>query len=295
MTEIFGIPVAVILGQLMLGLVNGSFYAMLSLGLAVIFGLMGVVNFAHGAFYTLGAFVALLSLQLFGINYWVALLLAPLAVGALGVVVERLLLRRLYRLDPLYGLLLTFGLALVAEGSLHQVFGATGQSYPVPPALSGGLNLGFMFLPLYRAWVIVASLLVCFSTWFVIERTRLGATLRAATENAPLLQAFGVNVPLLVALTYGGGVALAALAGVLAAPVVLVNAHMGSSLVIVVFAVVVIGGMGSILGAIVTGFGLGVIEGLTKVFFPEASNTVIFVIMAIVLLIRPAGLFGRSA
>ena len=294
MTEIFGIPVAVILGQLMLGLVNGSFYAMLSLGLAVIFGLMGVVNFAHGAFYTLGAFVALLSLQLFGINYWVALLLAPLAVGALGVVVERLLLRRLYRLDPLYGLLLTFGLALVAEGSLHQVFGATGQSYPVPPALSGGLNLGFMFLPLYRAWVIVASLLVCFSTWFVIERTRLGATLRAATETAPLLQVFGVNVPLLVALTYGGGVALAALAGVLAAPVVLVNAHMGSSLVIVVFAVVVIGGMGSILGAIVSGLALGIIEGFTKVIYPEASNIVVFVIMALVLILRPAGLFGKE-
>jgi branched-chain amino acid transport system permease protein len=293
-TEIFGIPVAVILGQLMLGLVNGSFYALLSLGLAVIFGLLGVVNFAHGAFYTLGAFAALLGLQLFGINYWVALIAAPLAVGVVGIAVERLFLRRLYRLDPLYGLLLTFGLALIAEGALHQVFGATGQSYPVPPSLAGGVNLGFMFLPLYRAWVIAASVAVCFSTWFVIERTRLGATLRAATENAPLLQAFGVNVPLLVALTYGGGVALAALAGVLAAPVVLVNAHMGSALVIVVFAVVVIGGMGSILGSIVSGLALGVIEGFTKVIYPEASNIVVFIIMALVLILRPAGLFGKE-
>ncbi|HYM29125.1 MAG TPA: branched-chain amino acid ABC transporter permease [Steroidobacteraceae bacterium] len=294
MSDVFGIPVAVILGQLMLGLVNGSFYAMLSLGLAVIFGLMGVVNFAHGAFYTLGAFAALLGLQLLGINYWVALVAAPLAVGLVGIVVERLLLRRLYRLDPLYGLLLTFGLALIAEGSLHQVFGATGQSYPVPAALAGAVNLGFMFLPLYRAWVIAASVLVCFSTWFVIERTRLGATLRAATENAPLLQAFGVTVPLLRSVTYGGGVALAALAGVLAAPVVLVNSHMGSSLVIVVFAVVVIGGMGSILGAIVSGLALGIIEGFTKVIYPEASNIVVFVIMALVLILRPAGLFGRE-
>jgi branched-chain amino acid transport system permease protein len=293
-TEILGVPVAVILGQLMLGLVNGSFYAMLSLGLAVIFGLMGVVNFAHGAFYTLGAFAALLGLQYLGINYWVALVLAPLTVGMVGILVERLLLRRLYRLDPLYGLLLTFGLALIAQGSLHQVFGATGQSYPVPPALAGGVNLGFMFLPLYRAWVIAASVVVCFVTWFVIERTRLGATLRAARENAPLLQTFGVNVPLLVAATFGGGVALAALAGVLAAPVVLVNSEMGASLVIVVFAVVVIGGMGSILGSIVGGLALGVIEGFTKVIYPEASNVVIFVIMALVLILRPAGLFGRS-
>jgi branched-chain amino acid transport system permease protein len=293
-TEIFGIPVAVILGQLMLGLVNGSFYAMLSLGLAVIFGLMGIVNFAHGAFYTLGAFAALLGLQLLGINYWVALIAAPLAVGLVGVVVERLLLRRLYGLDPLYGLLLTFGLALICQGSLHQVFGATGESYPVPEALTGGMNLGFMFLPLYRAWVILVSVVVCFSTWFVIERTRLGATLRAATENAPLLQAFGVNVPLLVAASYGGGVALAALAGVLAAPVVLVNSEMGSSLVIVVFAVVVIGGMGSILGAVLGGLALGVIEGFTKVIYPEASNVIIFVIMALVLILRPAGLFGKA-
>jgi branched-chain amino acid transport system permease protein len=293
-TEIFGIPVAVILGQLMLGLVNGSFYAMLSLGLAVIFGLMGVVNFAHGAFYTLGAFAALLGLQWLGITYWASLVLAPIAVGLVGIAVERLLLRHLYRLDPLYGLLLTFGLALISQGSLHQVFGATGQSYPVPPALAGGMDLGFMFLPLYRAWVIVASVVVCFTTWFLIERTRLGATLRAATENAPLLQAFGINVPLLVAATYGGGVALAALAGVLAAPVVLVNSEMGASLVIVVFAVVVIGGMGSILGSIVSGLALGIIEGFTKVIYPEASNVVIFLIMAVVLILRPAGLFGKA-
>ncbi|HEY6825114.1 MAG TPA: branched-chain amino acid ABC transporter permease [Steroidobacteraceae bacterium] len=294
MSTVLGIPVPVILGQLTLGLVNGSFYALLSLGLAVIFGLMGVVNFAHGAFYTLGAFAALLGLQYLGINYWLALLLAPLAVGLLGVLVERLLLRHLYGLDPLYGLLLTFGLALIVEGSLHQVFGASGQSYPVPESLAGALNLRFMFLPLYRAWVILASVLVCFGTWFIIERTRLGATLRAATENAPLLQAFGVNVPLLVAATYGGGVALAALAGVLASPVVLVNSHMGNELVIVVFAVVVIGGMGSILGSIVSGLLLGLIEGLTKVVYPEASNIVVFLIMALVLILRPAGLFGRE-
>jgi len=287
-------PVAVILGQLMLGLVNGSFYAMLSLGLAVIFGLMGVVNFAHGAFYTLGAFAALLGLQLLGINYWVALIVAPLVVGALGMAVERLLLRRVYGLDPLYGLLLTFGLALICEGSLNQVFGASGQSYPVPAALAGGFNLGFMFLPLYRAWVIAVSIVVCFGTWYVIERTRLGATLRAARENAPLLQSFGVNVPLLMAGTFGGGVALAALAGVLASPIVLVNSHMGSSLVIVVFAVVVIGGMGSILGSIVGGLALGIVEGFTKVIYPEASNIVVFVIMALVLILRPAGLFGRD-
>jgi len=293
-TEIFGFPVAVILGQLTLGLVNGSFYALLSLGLAVIFGLMGVVNFAHGAFYALGAFAALLGLQYFGINYWAALLLAPLVVGVLGIVVEKSLLRRLYGLDPLYGLLLTFGVALVIEGSLHQFFGASGQSYPVPNALGGVINLGFMILPIYRAWVIAVSIAVCFSTWFVIERTRLGATLRAARENAPLLQAFGVNVPLLFAATCGGGVALAALAGVLSAPVILVTSQMGSSLVIVVFAVVVIGGMGSILGSIVSGLVLGIIEGFTKVIYPEASNIVVFVIMAIVLIVRPAGLFGRE-
>ncbi len=294
MTEIFGIPVAVILGQLMLGLVNGSFYAMLSLGLAVIFGLLGVVNFAHGAFYTLGAFAALLALQWFGINYWAALALAPLVVGLFGVVVERLFLRHLYKLDPLYGLLLTFGLALAVEGSLHEFFGSSGQSYPVPAALRGAVNLGFMVLPIYRAWVIVASVTVCFTTWFLIERTRLGATLRAATENAPLLQAFGVNVPLLVVATYGGGTALAALAGVLSAPVIQVTSQMGASLVIVVFAVVVIGGMGSILGSIVSGLTLGVVEGFTKVIYPEASNIVVFVIMALVLVLRPAGLFGKD-
>lgn len=294
MTEIFGIPVAVILGQLTLGLVNGSFYAMLSLGLAVIFGLMGIVNFAHGAFYALGAFAALLGLQWLGVNYWAALVLSPLAVGLLGILVERLFLRQLYKLDPLYGLLMTFGLALVIEGSLHQFFGASGRSYPVPAALGGVINLGFMILPVYRAWVIVVSIAVCFTTWFVIERTRLGATLRAATENAPLLQAFGVNVPLLVVATYGGGVALAALAGVLSAPVILVTSQMGSSLVIIVFAVVVIGGMGSILGAIVSGLALGVVEGFTKVIYPEASNIVVFVIMALVLILRPAGLFGKA-
>jgi branched-chain amino acid transport system permease protein len=291
---VFGIPVAVILGQLMLGLVNGAFYAMLSLGLAVIFGLMGVVNFAHGAFYTLGAFAALLGMQWFGVNYWAALLLAPLTVGILGIVSERVLLRHLYRLDPLYGLLLTFGMALVIEGTLREIFGVSGQSYPVPPALQGALNLGFMILPVYRAWVILASIAVCGLTWFLIERTRLGATLRAATENSQLLQAFGVNVPLIVSVTYGGGIALAALAGVLAAPVVLVTPLMGSSLVTVVFAVVVIGGMGSILGSVVSGLALGVIEGITKVVYPEASNVIVFVIMAIVLIVRPAGLFGRE-
>lgn len=294
MTEILGIPVAVILGQLTLGLVNGSFYAMLSLGLAVIFGMMGIVNFAHGAFYALGAFAALLGLQWLGVNYWAALVLSPLAVGLLGITVERLFLRRLYQLNPLYGLLMTFGVALVIEGSLHQLFGASGQSYPVPEALRGAIDLGFMMLPVYRAWVIVVSLAVCFSTWWAIERTRLGGTLRAATENAPLLQAFGVNVPLLIVATYGGGVALAAFAGVLSAPVILVTSQMGSSLVIVVFAVVVIGGMGSILGSIVSGLVLGVVEGFTKVIYPEASNIVVFVIMALVLIVRPAGLFGKE-
>jgi branched-chain amino acid transport system permease protein len=294
MTEIFGIPVAVILGQLMLGLVNGSFYAILSLGLAVIFGLMGVVNFAHGAFYALGAFAALVGLQHLGINYWAALILVPPAIGLLGIALERLFLRRLYGLDPLYGLLVTFGVALVIEGLLHQFFGASGQTYPVPLAFAGAMNLGFMLLPVYRAWVILVSVTVCFTTWFVIERTRLGATLRAATENRLLLQAFGVNVPLLVAATYGGGVALAALAGVLSAPVILVTSGMGSSLVITVFAVVVIGGMGSILGAIVSGLALGIVEGFTKVIYPEASHIVVFVIMALVLIVRPAGLFGKE-
>ena len=294
MTEIFGVPVTLILGQLMLGLVNGSFYALLSLGLAVIFGLVGIVNFAHGAFYALGAFAALLGLQWFGLNYWAALVIAPLVVGLLGVLCQRLLLRRLSGLDPLYGLLLTFGLALVIQGSLHQLVGASGQSYPVPAALAGAINLHFMLLPKYRAWVIIVSVAVCGTVWFVIERTRLGATLRAARENGPLLQALGVNVPLIVAATFGGGVALAALAGVLSAPLVLVSSEMGASLVVVVFAVVVIGGMGSILGSIVTGLTLGVIEGFTKVIYPEASNIVVFVIMALVLILRPAGLFGRE-
>jgi branched-chain amino acid transport system permease protein len=293
-TEIFGVPVAVVLGQLMLGLVNGSFYALLSLGLAVIFGLGGVVNFAHGAFYALGAFTALLGMQWFGLNYWTSLVVAPLVVGLLGMLCQQLLLRRLAGLDPLYGLLLTFGLALVIQGSLHQLFGASGQSYPVPAALAGAINLHFMFLPRYRAWVIVAAVATSGIVWFVIERTRLGATLRAARENGPLLQAFGVNVPLIVAATFGGGVALAALAGVLSAPLVLVSSEMGTSLVVVVFAVVVIGGMGSILGAIVTGLALGVIEGFTKVLYPEASNVVVFVIMALVLILRPAGLFGKE-
>ncbi|MBV8806033.1 MAG: branched-chain amino acid ABC transporter permease [Sinobacteraceae bacterium] len=294
MAEVFGVPVAVILGQLMLGLVNGSFYAVLSLGLAVIFGLAGIVNFAHGAFYALGAYAALLGMQWFGLNYWAALVLAPLVVGCFGMVCELLLLRRLSGLDPLYGLLLTFGLALVIQGSLHQLVGASGQSYPIPEALAGAINLDFMILPMYRAWVIIASVVVCGTVWFVIERTRLGATLRAARENGRLLQAFGVNVPLIVAATFGGGVALAALAGVLSAPLVLVSSEMGTSLVVVVFAVVVIGGMGSILGSIVSGLALGVIEGFTKVIYPEASNLVVFVIMALVLILRPAGLFGRG-
>jgi branched-chain amino acid transport system permease protein len=293
-TTVFGVPLAAILGQLMLGLVNGSFYALLSLGLAVIFGLLGVVNFAHGAFYMLGAFAAYAGWQFLGVNYWWALLLAPLAVGCLGILVERLFLRHLYQLDPLYGLLLTFGIALIAEGVMRGVFGGSGRSYPVPPSLHGVFNLGFMILPIYRAWAIFASLAVCGLTWLVIERTRLGAMLRAATENARLVQAFGINVPLMVMITYGAGVALAALAGVLAAPVVQVSPLMGSSLVIVVFAVVVIGGMGSIMGAIVSGLVLGLIEGLTKVVYPEASNIVVFVIMAVVLIWRPTGLFGRE-
>ncbi len=294
MTTVFGVPLAVILGQLMLGLVNGAFYALLSLGLAVIFGLMGVVNFAHGALYALGAFAALLGMKWLGLNYWVALLAAPAAVAVLGLAAERALLRHVYKLPPLYGLLLTFGLALVIEGTLFQLFGSSGDSYPVPEALRGAWNLGFMILPIYRGWVILASIVVCTGVWFVIERTRLGATLRAARENGALLQSFGVNVPLLFAATYGGGAALAALAGVLAAPVILVTPHMGSSLVIVVFAVVVIGGMGSILGAIVSGLGLGLIEGFTKVVYPEASNVIVFVIMAVVLILRPAGLFGKE-
>ncbi|MED5618267.1 branched-chain amino acid ABC transporter permease [Ideonella sp. BN130291] len=294
MTEIFGIPIQAFLGQLLLGLVNGSFYAMLSLGLAVIFGLLGIVNFAHGALYMIGAYVAWVSLEKFGLNYWAALVLAPLVVGALGVVIERTLLKHLYKLDPLYGLLLTFGLALIAEGLFREQFGVSGQQYPVPELLQGATNLGFMVLPNYRAWVVAASLVICLGTWFLIEKTPLGATLRAGTENPALVQAFGINVPVMVMFTYAGGAALAALAGVLAAPVIQITPLMGSNLIIVVFAVVVIGGMGSILGAILTGLGLGVIEGLTKVFYPEASNIVVFVIMAIVLMIRPAGLFGQE-
>jgi branched-chain amino acid transport system permease protein len=294
MTDAFGYPLPVILGQLMLGLVNGSFYAMLSLGLAVIFGLLGVVNFAHGAFYMLGAFAAYIGLDLLGINYWWALILSPVVVGALGIVAEQLLLRHLYKLDPLYGLLLTFGLALIAEGVMRYYFGSSGQSYPVPDQLRGVFNLGFMILPIYRAWVIVASLVVCFTTWFVIERTSLGSTLRAATENPRLVQAFGINVPLIVMLTYGAGVGLAAFAGVLSAPVIQVSPLMGSSLVTVVFAVVVIGGMGSIFGSIVSGLALGMIEGLTKVVYPEASSVIVFLIMALVLMWRPLGLFGKG-
>ena len=295
MFEIFGIPSAALFGQLLIGLINGSFYALLSLGLAVIFGMLNIINFAHGAQYMMGAFAAFFLLNVIGLNYWIALLVAPIMVGAFGVVIERLFLQRLYKLDHLYGLLLTFGLALIIEGVFRNYFGSSGLPYRVPDALQGGQNLGFMFLPNYRAWVIVASLTVCIATWFVIERTKLGSYLRAATENPTLVRAFGINVPRMITLTYGFGVALAALAGVMAAPIYSVSPQMGSHLIIVVFAVVVIGGMGSILGAIVTGFGLGVIEGLTKVFFPEASNTVIFIIMAIVLLIRPAGLFGRRA
>lgn len=294
MTELFGIPIQALLGQLLLGLVNGSFYAMLSLGLAVIFGLLGIVNFAHGALYMIGAYVAWLAMEKWGIGFWGALLLAPLVVGALGVVIERIFLRHLYKLDPLYGLLLTFGLALIAEGVFRDQFGVSGQQYSVPDALQGATNLGFMILPNYRGFVVGASLLVCLSVWFVIEKTPLGATLRAATENPALVQAFGINVPRLVVLTYAAGAGLAALAGVLAAPVIQITPLMGSNLIIVVFAVVVIGGMGSILGSILTGLALGLVEGLTKVFYPEASNIVVFVIMAIVLMIRPAGLFGKE-
>ena len=292
--EIFGIPIQAFMGQLMLGLVNGSFYAMLSLGLAVIFGLLGIVNFAHGALYMIGAYVAFVALDKFGINYWFALLLAPLVVGALGVLIERTLLKHLYRIDPIYGLLLTFGLSLIAEGVFRDQFGVSGQQYPVPELLQGATNLGFMVLPNYRAWVVFASLVICLGTWFTIERTRLGAYLRAGTENPALVQAFGINVPVMVMLTYGAGAGLAALAGVLAAPVIQITPLMGSNLIIVVFAVVVIGGMGSILGSILTGLALGLIEGLTKVFYPEASSIVVFVIMAIVLMIRPAGLFGKE-
>ena len=293
--DIFGIPSQALFGQLLIGLINGSFYALLSLGLAVIFGMLNIINFTHGAQYMLGAFCAYFLLQYAGLNYWFALIIAPIVVGITGVIIERVFLQWLYKLDHLYGLLLTFGLGLIIEGLFRNYFGSSGLPYRVPDALQGGQNLGFMFLPNYRAWVIAFSLFVCLATWFLIEKTRLGANLRAATENPALVRAFGINVPRMITLTYGFGVGLAALAGVMAAPIYNVSPQMGADLIIIVFAVVVIGGMGSIMGAILTGFGLGVIEGLTKVFFPEASNTVIFVIMAIVLLTRPAGLFGRGA
>lgn len=283
-----------LLGQLLLGLVNGSFYAMLSLGLAVIFGLLNVINFAHGALYMMGAFLAWMGLNYFGINYWVMLIVAPILVGLFGIIIEKTMLQWLYRLDHLYGLLLTFGITLMLEGIFRSFYGVSGQPFSVPSQLAGATDLGFMILPNYRAWVVFASIMVCLMTWFVIEKTRLGAYLRAGTENPKMVEAFGINVPLMVTLTYGFGVALAGFAGVLAAPVLQVSPLMGSNLIIVVFAVVVIGGMGSILGSILTGLGLGVIEGLTKVFYPELSATVVFIIMAIVLLIRPAGLFGRE-
>ncbi len=295
MFELIGIPPQALFGQLLLGLINGSFYAMLSLGLAIIFGLLNIINFTHGAQYMLGAFVAWMLLNYLGINYWWALLLVPVIVGATGIIIERLFISRLYHLDHLYGLLLTFGIALIMQGVLRNNYGISGLPYGIPPQLAGGQNLGFMFLPNYRGWVVVASLVVCLGTWFVIEKTRLGAYLRAATENPTLVGAFGINVPLMITLTYGFGVALAGFAGVLAAPIYSVNPNMGAELIIVVFAVVVIGGMGSILGAIITGFGLGLVEGLTRVFYPEGSAVVIFVIMAIVLMITPAGLFGRTA
>jgi branched-chain amino acid transport system permease protein len=292
--SILGVPTQALFGQLLIGLINGAFYAMLSLGLAVIFGLLNIINFAHGAQYMMGAFAAYFVLKWLGLGYWGALLIAPLVVGVFGIVLERTMLRWLYRLDHLYGLLLTFGLALIIQGLFRHEYGSSGLPYAIPAALTGGYNLGFMFLPIYRGWVVLCSLAVCLGTWYVIEWTKLGSYLRAATENPALVRAFGVNVPRMITLTYGFGVALAALAGVLAAPIYQVNPLMGADLIIVVFAVVVIGGMGSIMGSIVTGFILGLVEGLTKVFYPEASNTVIFVVMAIVLLVKPAGLFGRA-
>ena len=295
MFQLLGIAPQALFGQLLVGLINGSFYALLSLGLAVIFGLLNIINFSHGALYMMGAFCAWFLLTKLGVGYWWALLLSPIAIAAVGMVIERSMLRWLYRLDPLYGLLLTFGLALVIQGLFQNAYGSSGQPYGIPASLTGGYNLGFMFLPVYRAWVVLASAALCLGTWLMIERTKLGSYLRAATENPALVQAFGINVPRMITLTYGFGVALAALAGVMAAPIYQVSPLMGADLIIVVFAVVVIGGMGSIMGSIITGFVLGVIEGLTKVFYPEASNTVVFVIMAIVLLIRPSGLFGRIA
>jgi len=295
MMMIFGIPAPLLFGQLLLGLINGAFYAMLSLGLAVIFGMLNIINFAHGALFMMGAFVAWILLDQLGIGYFPSLILAPLIVGAFGVILERTIISRLYKLDHLYGLLLTFGLSLVIEGLFRNAYGSSGLPYRIPDILQGATNLGFMYMPIYRGWVVVAALVVCLSTWAIIEKTSLGATLRAATENAPLVQAFGVNVPRLITLTYGAGVALAAFAGVLAAPIYSVNPNMGTNFINTVFAVVVIGGMGSILGSIVTGFGLGVIEGLTKVFYPQASATVVFVVMVIILLARPRGLFGKAA
>jgi branched-chain amino acid transport system permease protein len=291
---IFGKSLAALYPQLIVGLGNGAFYAMLSLGLALIFGMLNIINFAHGAFYMMGAFAAYLLLDHFGLNYWAALVLAPIIVGCFGMIIERTMLKQLYKLDHLYGLLLTFGLALILEGVFRDQYGVSGIPYAVPPQLAGGWNLGFMFLPIYRGWVVIASLVICIATWLLIEKTKLGSYLRAATENPQLVQAFGINVPAMITLTYGLGVGLAAIAGVLAAPIYSVNPLMGSNLIIVVFAVVVIGGMGSILGSVITGFMLGLVEGLTKVFYPEGSSTVIFVIMAIVLLIKPAGLFGRA-
>ncbi|MRV70797.1 branched-chain amino acid ABC transporter permease [Duganella sp. FT92W] len=292
--EIFGIPFSALLSQLLIGLVNGSFYAMLSLGLAVIFGLLNVINFSHGALYMMGAFLAWMGMTYFGLNYWAMLVLAPLVVGVFGIVIEKTMLRWLYKLDHLYGLLLTFGITLLVEGLFRSFYGVSGQPFETPSALQGATDLGFMILPNYRAWVVVASLVVCLATWFVIEKTKLGAYLRAGTENPKLVEAFGVNVPLMVTLTYGFGVALAGFAGVLAAPIIQVTPLMGSNLIIVVFAVVVIGGMGSIMGSILTGLGLGVIEGLTRVFYPEFSSTVVFLVMVVVLLLRPAGLFGKE-
>ena len=295
MITIFGIPGPLLFGQLLLGLINGAFYAMLSLGLAVIFGMLNIINFAHGALFMMGAFASWMLLEYAGIGYFPSLILAPLIIGVFGVVLEKLVISRLYKLDHLYGLLLTFGLSLVIEGLFRNAYGSSGMPYRIPSVLQGATNLGFMFMPNYRGWVVLAALVVCIATWIIIEKTSLGATLRAATENAPMVQAFGVNVPRLITLTYGGGVALAAFAGVLAAPIYSVNPNMGSNFINTVFAVVVIGGMGSILGSIITGFGLGVVEGLTKVFYPQASATVVFVVMVIVLLTRPRGLFGRAA
>jgi branched-chain amino acid transport system permease protein len=294
MDEIFGIPAPLLFGQLLLGLINGAFYALLSLGLAVIFGMLNVINFTHGAQFMLGAFVAWMLLNYLGIGYWWALLLAPLIVGFTGVLLERTMIAPLYKLDHLYGLLLTFGVGLIIEGLVRNEFGSSGLPYRIPPELTGSWDLGFMFMPIYRGWVVLVAVVACLATWLVIEKTKIGSYLRAATENPALVQAFGINVPRMMTLTYGAGVALAAFAGVLAAPIYSVNPQMGANLIIIVFAVVVIGGMGSILGSVITGFGLGVVEGLTKVFYPEASSTVIFVVMAIVLLLRPAGLFGRS-